>query len=160
MERAKIVLRRGSSQYEVEGTEEFVVRTLPELTRLLEAPDAERTAGHVEAESSQDHEREADGTLPQSLRGFFDEKAPQNASEAIACAVYYLCTIRGKAEVAADEIRQTLINAKQRPPGVMAQALTDCRRRYGYIENGDKNGFWRLSQNGEVAVKIDLPHKK
>ena len=113
-----------------------------------------------EADSSQHDETTNGGAAPQSLRGLFDEKAPQNVSEAIACAVYYLCTIRGKGEVTGDEVRQTLINAKQRPPGAIGQALTDCRRRHGYIETGDKKGFWRLSHDGEVAIKIDLPRKK
>jgi hypothetical protein len=164
MERARIAIRRGTSQIEIEGTEEFVDRHLPTLTDLLPSPgsvgDEEDGLDHIAVEEGHAPEQETDAgteTQRQSLRKFVEEKKPQNASEAIACVVYFLRKFRGKDEISADEMRQSLILAKHRPPTNFAQALTDCRRRYGYIEAGTKKELWKLSHDGEVTIELDLP---
>jgi hypothetical protein len=95
-----------------------------------------------------------------TLRGYFDLKKPENASEAIALVLHYKKQHENKEELSSDEIRGALIQGNFRPPSAMAQALTDCRRRFGYVEPGARKGFWRLSHQGETLVELDLPRQK
>ncbi len=94
------------------------------------------------------------------MRTFVEQKKPGSTCEAMACVTYFLKKYRSKDEITADEMRAAMITAKQRPPGNFPQALTDCRRRYGYVEVGTKKGFWKLSHDGEVTVELDLPRPK
>ena len=58
------------------------------------------------------------------------------------------------------EIRAGLLLGKYHPPKSMPQALADCRRRYGFVVVGTKKGFWKLSNQGETLVELDLPRAK
>ena len=58
------------------------------------------------------------------------------------------------------DARRGRLQGGNRPPDVMPPALTDCRRRYGYIEVATKKGIWKLMHQGAALVEIDLPRRK
>jgi hypothetical protein len=147
------------AKFELEGSAEFVEAHLTEFLELTQQPNvggANGTAGvEVEADTTSEN-----GALPrraQSLRQFFEQKDSRNVYEAIACAIYYAGKYDNRPELAPQEIRDLLVQAKYRPPGNISQALVDCRRKYGFVEVGSKKGLWKLSHQGETMVEFDLP---
>lgn len=153
----KVVVAKGSSRLELEGPEDFVNGKLEELLPWLD---------EAEKENADDGLREDEGLPAESpnheehkitLGSFMTKKSPQNVYEAIACVLFFSRQFRDRPELSTEEIRTLLIQGRFRPPGSMAQAMTDCRRKYGYIDAGSKKGLWKLSRDGEVKVEIDLP---
>jgi len=160
MASVKVVVAQGDTRVEVEGDQAFVeaqlkkllpivtgaLPTIPEKAKHAEQPPATQALG-----GSKDR---------QSLATFVETKSPQNAYEAIAVVLYHRRKAEGVEELSGSEIRAALVQGRYRPPdSSMAQTLTDCRRKYGYIQAGSKKGLWRLSHTGETTVEFDLPRK-
>lgn len=160
MANARVVFASGESRVEIEGNPAFVEKHLKQLLPLIthDGSDQKRTSGSKQEPVSAVPSRSL-GTQRQSLKAFFEMKAPQNAYEAISVALYHRLKAEGKNELSGTEIRDTLVQGGYRPPDIMPQALTDCRRRYGYIQPGSKKGMWKLTHGGETTVEFDLPHK-
>jgi hypothetical protein len=159
MSECKVVFARGTDRLEVEGTAEFVEARLKEMLPLLETtPDPEEEASDRSDGPGDGEKENSPGAM--SLRSFITGKVPGNIYEAISCILYFNKKHRGKEEMTAEEIRSQLILARQRPPMHMAQAMTDCRRRYGYVGVGTKKGMWILTNDGEVTVDLDLPRNQ
>lgn len=160
MANAKIVVAQGDSRLELEGDQSFVESQLKKLLPIVTGtPAATERSKHSEASerakplsSAQDR---------QSLVTFVTAKNPQNAYEAIAVVLYHRRKAEGIEELSGPEIRAALVQGRYRPPdSSMAQTLTDCRRKYGYIQAGSKKGLWKLSHTGETTVEFDLPRKE
>jgi hypothetical protein len=148
----RVTLVNGDRRVELEGDQAVVQENFEKVFEWVSGPPKPASAEKVNHEDGR-------GTRV-TLRGFFDLKKPENASEAIALALHYKKQHENKEEISSDEIRGALIQGNFRPPGAMAQALTDCRRRFGYVEPGARKGFWRLSHQGETLVELDLPREK
>ena len=160
MANVRIVVAQGDSRLELEGNQSFVAahlkKLLPVVTGALVAPEKVKHSEH-----SDTPKRLSGGQTRQSLATFVESKNPQNAYEAIAVVLYHRRKTEGKEELSGPEIRAALVQGRYRPPdSSMAQTLTDCRRKYGYIQAGSKKGLWRLSHTGETTVEFDLPHKE
>lgn len=155
MSNVKVVVAKGSARVEVEGPTEFVEKHLLDLLAHLSViGSADEESEREEAENDAD---DASAGERKSLQRYLEEKAPTNSYEAIAVVVYFLAKFRGKPEVTADEIRRALLQGKFKPPSVMAQAMTDCRRRYGFVQPGTRKGFWKLTHDGEAKVELEMP---
>lgn len=152
---SRIVFARGNNRLELEGDTEFVERQLADLLPLLVTTKSADTPSE-ELDAARDDSVNPDR---QSLRTFVAAKGPKNTYDAIACVLFYARTFLSKQELTADEIRTYLIQAKQRPPAQMAQALVDAKRRYGYVDVGTRKGTWALGHGGEVRVEIELSSK-
>ena len=158
MAQVKVVFSSGDARLELEGDQAFVESNLEKLLPMVRG----NGNGSVAASA---HQNGGDGHEPAKrprvlLKTFITQKNPGNASEAIALVLHYKRQHEQKDELSGDEIRAALLQGGYRPPDAMAQALTDCRRRYGYIEVGTKKGMWRLTNQGETLVEIDLPRSK
>ncbi len=159
MAQAKVVVSSGDVRLELEGDQGFVESHLEKLLPMVH-PSRGGDGGKGDNGGGMGTETKAKGAVRQILKSFFKEKNPGNAYEAIATVLLYNRQHEQKDEMSTAEIRAALLQAPFRPPDQMAQAVTDCRRRYGYIEAGSKKGFWRLSNQGETLVEIDLPRAK
>jgi hypothetical protein len=159
MAQVKVVVSRGDVRVELEGDQAFVESNLEKLLPMVNA-DGDGRAGAGDRGAADDTEQRPAAPARQTIKSFFQQKSPGNASEGIAVALHYKRQYEQKDELTADEIRAALIQGGHRPPDQMAQALTDCRRRYGYVEAGTKKGFWSLTHQGETLVEIDLPRSK
>ncbi len=155
----RIVFARGTNRVEVEGDSEFVAQHLADLLPHVLGDVAANATSAADGERATPDEPN-EGMERQSLRSFILAKAPRNAYDAIACVLFFTRAALAKPELTGDEIRAFLIQGKQRPPTVMAQALADAKRRYGYVEPGTRKGYWRLSQGGEVRVELELSGDK
>jgi hypothetical protein len=153
---SRIVLVRGANRLELEGETDFVERQLADLLPLIVGEGSSEAAEDDATEKLRPAEMQ-EGADRHSLRSFVASKAPRNTYDAIACVLFFARSALAKPELTADEIRAFLIQAKQRPPGVIAQALTDAKRRHGFVEAGTRKGSWRLSHAGEVRVEFELP---
>jgi hypothetical protein len=153
----KVAMSTNNRRFELEGAEETVLSQLGKLQEWLgesvQNGDALPEGESVRGEQSPTIDRA-------TLRSFLSAKRPANSCETMAVLFSYKKKYEGKDELLQDEVRASMIQAGARPPGVMGQALTDCRRRYGYIEPGSKKGYWRLSHQGETLVEIDLPRTR
>jgi len=158
----KVSVTLGDAAIELQGEQAFVEAQLKKLLPIVQggeaAPRGARPASAKE-EPTAGESRTSDPRR-QSIATFFANKNPQNVYEAIAVVLYHRRLAEEKIELTGAEIRTALVQGKYRPPGVIAQALTDCRRKYGYIEPGSKKGLWKLSNAGETVVDFDLPNKK
>jgi hypothetical protein len=158
MSTCRLIFAKGPNRLELEGEQAFVQQQLDALLPLIveeqedsgDAPSPTSNATSPPGESTQDEER-------QSLRSFVAAKAPKNSYDSIACVLFFARSVLGKAELSPDEIRAFLLQAKQRPPGALTQALADAKRRYGFVEPGARKGYWRLGHAGEVRVELELP---
>ena len=148
----RVTLINGDRRVELEGEEGVVKADFEKVFEWVSGP--------LKPASRENINHDDDRGARVTLRGFFDLKKPENASEAIALVLHYKKQHENKEETSSDEIRGALIQANFRPPGAMAQALTDCRRRFGYVEQGARKGFWRLSHQGETLVELDLPRER
>jgi hypothetical protein len=160
MPQARIVVARGEVRLELEGDQAFVESNLQKLlpmVRDVEAADT-RSGSGVNGKGAGSSPASKGGR--QTFKTFMTEKSPNNTYEAIAIVLHYMRQHEQKDELSGAEIRTALIQGGYRPPDQMAQALTDCRRKYGYAAVGSKKGLWRLSNQGETLVEIDLPKAK
>jgi len=165
MEKVKVVIAHGESRLELEGEQTFVTEQLKTLLPLITGENRQDQSAQSKGKAA--HVAGAAGAAPgtdqdprrQSIRTFVTAKAPQNVYEAIALVLHHRRNYEDKQELTAAEIRQGLVAGGARPPTVLPQALTDCRRRYGYIQIGSKRGFWKLTPTGETMIEFDLPRK-
>lgn len=157
MANVRIVIAQGDSRLELEGDQAFVEAHLKKLLP--------RVVGETDGQPKpQSAEGLGTPTAPgaararQSLATFVATKKPQNAYEAISVVLYHRRQTEDKTELSGPEIRAALVQGRYRPPdSSMAQTLTDCRRKYGYIQPGSKKGLWKLTHTGETTVEFDLP---
>jgi hypothetical protein len=154
MATTKIVIARGERRFELEGTREEINERFQSLFDWVNAspPESQDTSPPAGGD-----EKPAERT---TLRTFLKSKAPVNTYEAIATVLHYERTHGGRDELSPEEIRTCLIQGGHRPPNAMGQALTDCKRRYGYIDVGSRKGSWKLSHQGETLVELDLPRNR
>lgn len=158
MAEVRVAVALGGASVELQGDREFVEAQMKKLLPLITG-EANATGGHhkpAEHASASTAHTAAEPKLG-SIAKFFEEKNPGNAYEAIAVAMFHKAKTEHKPELSWEEIRTALIQGRSRPPESFQQALTDCRRRYGYIEVGSKKGFWKLTHSGETVVELDLP---
>src|SRR6266568_5834429 len=149
MAQARVVLSSGEVRLELEGDQGFVESNVEKLwSSVNSAPNGAGRDDHAEAADSERPE-----SARQTLKTFVKVKKPANAYEAMATVLHYKRKYETKDELSGEEIRAALIQGGHRPPESMAQALTDGRRKYGYIEAGTKKGLWRLSHQGETLVE-------
>ncbi len=154
-ETLRIVMVNSARRVELEGPQEIVLKQLVEMRAWV---DAQALGATVKGPNGSGmHEPPPDRT---TLRSFLAVKRPENAYETIAVLLAYKKSYEGRPELSADEIRVAMIQAGIRPPKAMAQAMADCRRRYGYVEVGTARGSWKPSPQGETLVEIDLPRTK
>jgi len=165
MAQAKIMVSNGDVRFELEGDQAFVESHLGKLLPMVRRGDGGSRPGKGgdggDADAKVPTEKGSTGsTTRQTLKNFFKEKDPDNAYEAIAVVLQYKKQHEQTDQLSAPEIRAALLQAGYRPPEHMPQALTDGRRRYGYVQPAAQKGFWRLSHQGETLVEIDLPRSK
>src|SRR5438034_6640887 len=145
MTQARISLSRGTVRLELEGEQGFVESHLEKLLPLLRNHREGGVAGDDgsprDAGEPKDDVSSAGGDGRQTLKSFVKEKAPANVYEAIAAVLHYKRQHEEKPELPAKEIVNAMIQGGYRPPDRVPQALTDCRRKYGYIESGTKKGL-------------------
>ncbi|HEX8700646.1 MAG TPA: hypothetical protein VF815_17480 [Myxococcaceae bacterium] len=158
----KVVVAKGSARIELEGPEDFVNGKLGELLPWIEeSKGANGIEVYDSPQTGEDEDASDEASKPEehkiTLGAFIAKKSPQNVYEAMACVLFFSRQFRDRPELSTEEIRKLLIQGKFRPPGSMAQAMTDGRRKYGYVDAGSKKGLWKLSRDGEVTVEIDLP---
>jgi hypothetical protein len=149
----KVALVVGDNRLELEGTEQFIASHIELLYRL--ASTQARTIDPAEMLETQDEqvarfERRA-------LKPFVSEKLPANMYEALAVVLFYKKKQEQLEEMSIEAIRVALLQAGHRPPQNLRQALSDCRRRTGYVEPGKKRGHWKSSHQGEALVEVELP---
>ncbi len=161
---SRVFVANGDVQVEVEGEEEFVEKKLAKLLPLVMGDGGEQQGAALRKKTKEVEEtgekETSNGRPSQTLKTYIKAKAPENVSEAIALVVDYGLKYDRKDEMSSDEIRRALIQGGYRPGKSIAQALADCRRRYGYVEVGSKKGRWKLSSQGETVVELDLPRSK
>ena len=158
MSSARVSVSDGNMHIEVEGEPSFVEKHLKNLLPLIR--DRVGDGGALLGGGLPNVEQGMQaGQGRQTLKNFLEQRSPQNAYEAIACVLFHYCATQERPELSSDEIRMALVQGKYSPPRNMAQAMTDCRRKYGYVDVGSKKGFWKLSRDGETLVEIDLPRK-
>lgn len=148
----RVSLVNGERRAELEGDQTVVKENFDRIFEWISLSSGDDSFQKVKSDENRQ------GRI--TLRSFFESKRPENASEAIALALHYKKQNEAKEEVSPEEIRAALIQGNFRPPGKLPQALTDCRRRYGYVEPSARKGFWRLSHQGETLVELDLPRTR
>lgn len=156
----RVFVANGDVQVEIEGEETYVEK---KLTKLLPFVMGNENGGAAPATKKQLKEKEEEGRrgpAPHTLQSYVKAKDPNNVYEAIALVLDFARKYENKAEMSSGEIRAGLLLGKYHPPKSMAQALADCRRRYGFVVVGAKKGYWKLSNQGETLVELDLPRAK
>jgi len=151
-----VALVLGGSSFDLQGDKEFVEAQMKKLLPLVTG-DAGTAAPPKSAAPTSEPSAVKTAHATKSIQAYFKEKAPQNAYEAIAVGMFHRREHDQKDELSGDEIRMAMIQGRYPPPNNFPQALTDCRRRYGYVEVGTKKGFWRLTNAGATVVDFDLP---
>lgn len=157
MSNVRIVVAQGDIRIELEGEQSFVEKKLKQLLPIVGVDNNEALDQHKGSAQPKPHGGKQGR---QSLPTFIASKKPQNVYEAIAAILHYARKVEGKDEVSGAEIRSGLVQGRHRPPGNLAQALTDCRRKYGYIQTGSKKGLWTLTHSGETTIEFDLPRQE
>lgn len=159
MGNARISIASGDFHVEVEGDPAFVEKHIRDLNALLKkVGDARANAVEIVTDARSETEGKGVGKdARQTLHKFVGAKKPRNVYEAIACVLYYAKNYQDQPELETGNVRTSLVQGKYRPPGNMVSAMTDCRRKYGFVEVGSKKGFWKLSHQGETLVEFDLP---
>ena len=150
----RIVVDMSASKIEVEGPASFVRKELSALLALIAAPHTELPAQRESRRSSRAIGR---GSERLSLRRFAEAKAPGNTYEQMAVVLHYAENHEERPESSTNEILAAMGAAGFRRPKAPAQAVSDARRRYGYLQPGSKRGLWKLSQQGTLLVEDDLP---
>jgi hypothetical protein len=146
METCKATIVVGDSTMTFEGSASFVEAQVEKFSRnrptgALVSDDLTRTANA------------AQGSMEKQL---VLEKRPRGHHEIVTLLAFALAE-SGIKEFSEEEVRRAYIRAGIRPPKYVAQALRDAKSKFDYIETGSKRGLYRLSNNGDRAVRFDLP---
>lgn len=96
-----------------------------------------------------------DKSMP-SFRVFHEEKAPTNAKEFNAVAVYYLEKIVGVSKVSLDMAYTCYAEVSKKPPKAFRQSFIDTKNKAGWVEF-DLDGNLKVPHRGSVFVEHDLP---
>lgn len=96
-----------------------------------------------------------DKSMP-SFRDFHEEKAPANAKEFNAVAVYYLEKIAGISKVSLDMAYTCYAEVSRKPPNAFRQSFIDTKNKAGWVEF-DEDGNLKVPHRGSVFVEHDLP---
>lgn len=96
-----------------------------------------------------------DKSIP-SFRAFYEEKAPANAKEFNAVAVYYLEKIAGISKVSLDMAYTCYAEVSRKPPNAFRQSFIDTKNKAGWVEFDDA-GNLKIPHRGSVFVEHDLP---
>lgn len=96
-----------------------------------------------------------DGSIP-SFKEFYGQKAPKQAKQFNAVAVYYLKKIKGMTEVTLDHVYTCYSEVKNKPPQAFRQSFIDTKNKEGWIEF-DSSGNLDIPHRGVVYVEHDLP---
>src|SRR5262249_25950915 len=91
------------------------------------------------------------GNAPQTLRQFVRSMSLDSTYERIAAIAYYQNRIIGRGSFSPRELSDWFTQAGLQKPSQMPVALSDGRRRYGYVESVSR-GEWRITTNGENLI--------
>lgn len=116
------------------------------------------TAGKESYSIDRNLDLRGDKSVP-SFSAFHSEKAPRNAKEFNAVAVYYLQKILGLPQITLDMVYTCYAEAHQKPPEAFRQSFIDTKNREGWVEF-DENGYLKVPHRGSVFVEHDLPPAK
>lgn len=112
-------------------------------------------AGKESYSIDRDLDLRGDKSMP-SFKDFYDEKAPANAKEFNAVAIYYLQKIAGIEKITLDMAYTCYAEVKKKPPGAFRQSFTDTKNKAGWVEFSD-GGYLTVPHRGSVFVEHDLP---
>jgi hypothetical protein len=129
-----------------EGSASFVEAQVEKFSR-------ERLTGAL---ISNEPRRMENGPQGSEEKQLVAEKRPRGHHEIVTVLAFSL-TESGIKEFSEEDVRRAYIRAGIRPPKHVAQALRDAKSKFDYIEAGTKRGLYRLSNNGDRAVRFDLP---
>jgi hypothetical protein len=87
-------------------------------------------------------------TMRQFVRGL----SLDNAAERIAAIAYYTKTHEGRDSFSPKEMDVWFGQCGLQKPSQMGVAIFDTKRKYGYIDNGNGRGQWRIAIGGENLV--------
>lgn len=157
MDNVKISVTLDKFKLELEGPRDYVDEKLAYFAEIIEM-----NKENVVENSGPSNPHPSDGSQNSTgtLKNLIEIKKPGNSSEAIACCLFFFKNERKQEEVSTEEIRKSLMFAKFKTPANFGQALTDCKGKYGYIDNGAQKGLWKLTHEGESVVEFDLPKIK
>jgi len=103
---------------------------------------------------NQDYSPPSIGALQsgQTVRQFVRGLPLDNAAERIAAIAYYIKTHEGRNDFSPKEMDSWFSICGLQKPAQMGVAIFDTKRKYGYIDNGNGRGQWRLTIGGENLV--------
>lgn len=96
-----------------------------------------------------------DKSMP-SFKDFYKEKAPINAKEFNAVAIYYLQKIAGVKNITLDMAYTCYDEVKRKQPEAFRQSFIDTKNKAGWVEFSD-DGHLTMPHRGSVFVEHDLP---
>lgn len=146
METCRATIVVGDSTMTFEGSASFVEAQVEKFSR-------ERLTGAL---ISNEPRRMENGPQGSEEKQLVAEKRPRGHHEIVTVLAFSL-TESGIKEFSEEDVRRAYIRAGIRPPKHVAQALRDAKSKFDYIEAGTKRGLYRLSNNGDRAVRFDLP---
>lgn len=112
-------------------------------------------AGKESYSIDRDLDLRGDKSMP-SFKNFYEEKAPANAKEFNAVAIYYLQKISGVEKITLDMAYTCYAEVKKKPPGAFRQSFIDTKNKAGWVEFSDE-GYLTVPHRGSVFVEHDLP---
>jgi hypothetical protein len=146
METCKATIVVGDSTMTFEGSAGFVEAQVEKFSR----------SGPTGALIGDEPVRTPSSTQGSPEKQLVVEKRPRGHHEIVTVLAFAL-TESGVKEFSEEDMRRAYIRAGIRPPKYVAQALRDAKSKFDYIETGTKRGLYRLSNNGDRAVRFDLP---
>lgn len=109
--------------------------------------------------NQQKEQKQAQSSLPATLRQFARSLALDNTSERIAAIAYYVNKIEGKQAFSPKDIDGWFTMCGYQKPSQMGVAIFDAKRKYGFLENVGR-GMWKISTQGENLILRKLEEGK
>jgi hypothetical protein len=146
-ENFRIRVRKGDSEIEVEGTENFVIEQLSKLTRLLKTT---RDQGIVREEKRI------------SLVELFDEKLPQKHTEEIALFAYYMDKVLREPYFNVSDINELYTKSKIKGPANINDTINALVRKGILMESDEEKESlkcWTITRSGIELVESGMEAK-
>lgn len=146
-------VRIGENELEVSGPSDYVEKKIEEFVKLnKEKPFVSKV--HSGTTVTGISQKTQESMKKMSAAQFFNKFTPQTSVDRVLSAGYYLEKFQNNESFTANDIRETIRNAKRNPPTNTNDAINSNIKKGLIMSAGDKEGIraFVLTSDGEVAI--------
>jgi hypothetical protein len=154
----RIRVRKGETEFEVEGDKEFVEKHFKDFSAKIREPPAKLPSIEgVTPAPTPEKEVPLDNL---SLAEFYKWKNPKNFNEVVVVFAYWLTKRKGKEEFVTADVSGCFDESRVSKPANVTQHIANMSSgKKAYLTEGSTKRMWKLTLTGEEFVEQELPRK-